>query len=171
MNAILHSEAFQMAVNAPFLNQIARRAISWTEVVGAIGGAVGAATGIVAIILAAKAWGTAKTQLRQQIYHDLMSEYRTRLMLKALGLVGKLKNADKRIVALGYQTREASDADLVVQGKLKEEEQILSYRRLVYQYYHQIALTAEERQGIQTACLSNMEKEESRYYSASNNTY
>lgn len=143
MHGVLLSEIIQMTISGGVANQIGGKAIGWTEVVGAIGGAVGAVTGIVAIILAAKAWGTSKTQLRQQIYHDLMSEYRTPLMLKALSLIGKLKNEDKNIVAAEYRAMETTQEVLVGEGKLREEDQILSSRRLVYQYYHQIALTAE----------------------------
>jgi hypothetical protein len=143
MNGMLLSEVIQKTVSAVVENQVGGKAISWTEIVGAIGGAVGAVTGIIAIILAAKAWATARTQLRQQIYHDLMSEYRTPVMYEALNAIGACK-ADNMWGAVDkYQKRIAAEQGQI-QGLREEQTNTYSFRRQVFHYYHQIALTASE---------------------------
>ena len=90
-----------------------------------------------ALIWAILAFKGSKIQLRQQVYHDLMSEYRTPEMLRALELIGGIASGndgkDGIKIAAEYRDKSADDANIKP-----------SYR-LVMQYYYEIALVTKDK--------------------------
>jgi hypothetical protein len=77
-----------------------------------------------------------KTQLKRQVYHDLMSEYRTPLMLKALTIIGDIgkENEKKDKVAAAVNFR----------NHLSRNPLVRPYYRMIMQYYYEVALIAKD---------------------------
>ena len=98
---------------------------------------LGIAATLGALIWAILAFRGNNTQLRQQVYHDLLSDYRSPEMLDALELIGGIASGnegkDAIRIAAEYRDRSASDA------------KIKSSYRLIMQYYYEVALVTEDK--------------------------
>ena len=81
-----------------------------------------------------------KTQLKQQVYHDLMSEYRTPRMLEALIMIGDIgkENEGKDRIAAAVNFRNHRSTNPLVRP----------YYRLIMQYYYEVALVAKDDEFI-----------------------
>jgi hypothetical protein len=77
-----------------------------------------------------------QVQLKQQVYHDLMSEYRSPEMFNALQVVGNIaritRGKSRITIAINYREQLSKNAG------------IAAYYRMVMLYYYEMALVTED---------------------------